>query len=259
MSEKTNMDYLRFQKGNSKLDKHTGIFSLPAGHSCPGAKACMAKAVINEEGKRKVVDGKGAEFRCFAATAEVQYEHVYNKRQANFELIRSHRTAQQKADLLLASLEQAKLGKITKFRVHDSGDFFGYSYFEAWMKVAESMPEVTFYAYTKSLPFLVKGMKNNIIPDNFKFTASYGGKFDHMIEEYDLKNAKVVLSEEEAADQGLPIDHDDSHASDDKGNFALLIHGTQPKGSHAAKQYWKLLQAGKSGYSRKTKKNRKAA
>ena len=42
-----------------------------------------------------------------------------------------------------------------------------------------------------------------------------------------------MYSEEEAADLGLEIDHDDTHAAFGKKSFALLLHGTQPKGSVA--------------------------
>ena len=48
---------------------------------------------------------------------------------------------------------------------------------------------------------------------NFVLTASYGGRDDHMIDEFNLRSAKVVFSEAEAAELGLEIDHDDSHAA----------------------------------------------
>jgi hypothetical protein len=55
-----------------------------------------------------------------------------------------------------------------------------------------------------------------------------------MIELHGWKEALVVFSEQEAIDKGLEIDHDDTHAAFGKENFALLIHGTQPKGSAAS-------------------------
>jgi hypothetical protein len=45
--------------------------------------------------------------------------------------------------------------------------------------------------------------------------------------------AYVVYTEQEAADRGLEIDHDDSHCFGDKP-FALLVHGSQPAGSDAS-------------------------
>ena len=58
-----------------------------------------------------------------------------------------------------------------------------------------------------------------------------------MIEEFGLRSAKVVFSQQEADDLGLEVDNDDSHACDPtraNQDFALLIHGVQPKGSKAA-------------------------
>ena len=75
-----------------------------------------------------------------------------------------------------------------------------------------------------------------------------GGRYDNLIEELGLPEAVVVHSEVEAAKLGLPIDHDDSHAAIHRGSFALLIHGTQPAKSNAAKA---LSQLGKkSSYTR---------
>jgi hypothetical protein len=102
-----------------------------------------------------------------------------------------------------------------------------------------------FYAYTKALPFWVKRL--GTIPPNFKLTASYGGTHDWMIPAYGLKSCRVVESIEEAQRLGLELDHDDSHAYSDKGDFALLIHGTQPKGRWAV-AWHKLRTAKISGY-----------
>ena len=99
-------------------------------------------------------------------------------------------------------------------------------------------PTVTFYAYTKMLPLWLARIKS--IPANFKLVASRGGKFDSYIEKYNLRNVKVVFSDKEATDLNLPIDHDDTNVWKHNGNFALLIHGTQPAGTLAAKQVYAL-------------------
>ena len=69
---------------------------------------------------------------------------------------------------------------------------------------------------------------------------------------YGLKEARVVFSESEAAELGLAIDHDDSHAVENNGqSFALLLHGTQPAGSEASKALQALKASGtKFSYSR---------
>ena len=122
----------------------------------------------------------------------------------------------------------------------------------AWYIVALRNPRTLFYAYTKSLRFWVGDLTENPELWNFVLTASYGGRDDHMIDEFNLRSAKVVFSEAEAEELGLAIDHDDSHAAkptlrDD--SFALLIHGTQPAGSEASIALKELK--GKGSYSRK--------
>ncbi len=113
-------------------------------------------------------------------------------------------------------------------RVHVSGDYFNQIYFDTWMQIARRHPNRIFYSYTKALPFWVKRL--GTIPDNFRLTASYGGTHDWMIEKYNLRSARVVTSAQEARMMGLPLEHDDSHAMGTGGNFALLLHGQQPKG-----------------------------
>ena len=94
-----------------------------------------------------------------------------------------------------------------------------------------------------------------LVPDNLVLTASYGGRDDWRIDEFDMRFAKVVYSEQEAHDLGLAIDHDDSHAAKPSlrnQSFALMLHGTQPKGSEAADAL-KVLKRDKvrHSYSRK--------
>ena len=68
-------------------------------------------------------------------------------------------------------------------------------------------------------------------------TASHGGTLDNFILRYPRtfkRNARVVYTEDEAMALGLPIDHDDSHCFGQSA-FALLVHGSQKKGSEASK------------------------
>ena len=44
----------------------------------------------------------------------------------------------------------AKRG-INVVRLHDSGDFYSQEYLDAWKAVAKALPDMVFYAYTKSL------------------------------------------------------------------------------------------------------------
>ena len=228
------------------------IYSLDllSGYSCPHADECLSKAVLQPNGKRKIKDGKNTKFRCFSASQEVQYTNVYNSRKHNFDLLRKA-NHEEMVKLINSSLPE-NAGIV---RIHVAGDFFSLPYMHAWYVVALMNPNTLFYAYTKSTSWWVGGINEFPILHNFVLTASMGGTQDHVTENYGLRKAVVVFSEAEAAELGLEIDHDDSHAAKPSlrdQDFALLIHGTQPAGSKAAQALKELK--GKGSYSRKKKK-----
>jgi len=235
---------LKFSEANAKLSKLTGkVYSLDlqAGAACPFSKQCKSQVVLTDKGRR-IKDGPNCLFRCFSASQEVVFSYTYKMRRNNYLAIKGAKSKKQIVKLILTALPK----DATIIRYHVGGDFFKQSYFDAAIEVAKLNPHIVFYAYTKSLPFWVRRL--NSIPTNFVLTASYGGKCDHLISLYNLRSAKVVFSIDEAQKKGLPLDNDDSYASKNKGSFALLLHGTQPKGSLAAKA-WKKL--GMKGYRKK--------
>ena len=218
-------------------------FDLLSGHSCPFAEQCLSKVKI-VDGKRKVVDGKKTEFRCFSASQEATYTNVYNSRKKNFDNLRG-----KSAGEMVSIIRDQMPKNLGICRIHVAGDFFSPAYFEAWIRTAIMNPDRLFYAYTKSLPYWVDNLA--IIPDNLILTASYGGRRDDMIVDYDLRSAKVVFSYEEADMLGLEVDHDDTHAANPFwaiDDFALIIHGIQPKGSEASEAI-KQLKHKKERYS----------
>lgn len=237
---------LRFGLGNAKLDSSVITFSIPAGHlfTCPGAKHCMAR--VEQIGSRvRLVDGPDQEYRCFAATAEAMSKGLRYKVWHNYNLLKTCKTAKQFRDLInqSAALFPDAFPGAKAVRIHIGGDFFSQAYFDGWAGVAKDNPRYNFYAYTKSLPFWVK--RRDDLPDNLSLTASRGGRWDYLIDKYNLKCASVVMHPEEAEVMGLEIDHDDSHAQKSNGkDFALLIHGGQPPNSKASKAIKRLKQEG---------------
>ena len=227
-------------------------FDLLSGFSCPFAEKCLSKAVLID-GKRKIKDGPKTEFRCFSASQEVQYNGVYNKRKKNYDNLKLLNDGANIAERMAEEIDYALPQNAGIVRIHVAGDFFNAEYFRAWMIVASMNPTVLFYAYTKSLQYWVDNL--DFMPYNMVMTASRGGRLDYLIEQFNLRETVVVFSEQEAEKLNLAIDHDDSHAARPslKGNdFALLIHGTQPKGSEAANAL-KILKRDKikHSYSRK--------
>jgi hypothetical protein len=257
---------VKFSKANAKIEalkqvkslekylegKKVYSFDLLSGFSCPFAKECLSKAVENSEGKRTIKDGPDTEFRCFSASQEVQYTNLYNLRKNNFDSLRKLNTIE-----LVKEILEAMPKDLGVCRIHVAGDFFNEKYFLAWLTIAKMFPQKLFYAYTKSITYWLHNQSLVSSLPNFILTASYGGKADPLIEANNLRASKVVFSEQEAEDLGLDIDHDDSHAADPElknQDFALLIHGTQPKDTEASKAL-QLLRKNKvkHSYSRKVK------
>ena len=233
------------------LDRNIYSLDLLSGYSCPFASECLSKATVID-GKRKIKDGPNTKFRCFSASQEVQYTNVYNLRKHNFDILRGLNVEDMIHRLNTDLPDNAGI-----VRPHVAGDFFKNDYLFAWINVAMMNPEKLFYAYTKSLKYWVENLALIQAVDNFVLTASYGGRDDWLIDKYNLRSTKVVFSEAEAAEAGLEIDHDDSHAarpSLKNQDFALLIHGTQPKDTEAAEAL-KLLKKNnvRHSYNRKVK------
>lgn len=186
-----------------KTEYYTGVvyeFNLPTGHTCPFAKECLVK-VNRKTGK---MNNKSKLYRCYAASSE-RFPAVREHRWKNFDYVRSGG--------IPVIPDKAK-----SIRIHSSGDFFSQSYFDMWLIVCRNNPEIEFWAYTKSLKYWVKRITD--IPLNLVLTASYGGKNDYLIKEYNLKNATVIKKKSDIT-SGL-IDYNDDYARTPDVNFYLL-------------------------------------
>tara|TARA_R110000824_G_scaffold33479_3_gene107248 strand:- start:56 stop:712 length:657 start_codon:yes stop_codon:yes gene_type:complete len=200
-----------FTKANKYLfDSKAWSWNLPSGTTCPGALKCLAAANRNTG---KVINGPHQEFKCYSATYE-RYPSVRDRVWANFDSVRG------KSSVEVSSLLGRIFPKTDLVRIHSGGDFFSQDYFDGWLRFVESMPDVLFWAFTKSLPFWLCRLDS--IPGNLVLQASYGGKHDALIGEYGLKYAKVVYSVEESVELGLEIDWDDRLAAYGTDSFALL-------------------------------------
>ena len=240
-------NYLKFSIKNKKLDKHTAIFDLPAGKTCPGANECHSFVTV-KDGKRTVKDGVNCQFRCYAASQEALFSAVYEKRKYNLELIQNTLNSEngfyKTYELINESLHKSINKNIKKVRIHSSGDFFSGEDLRCWFAVARLNPQLKFYCYSKSLNLFGTNVS---LPSNFYLTASVGGKYDALIHKgYFKRYAIVVNSVIEAETLGIlhrnkpyKIDTDDSSCFKDDA-FALLLHGVQPKGSKASQDLQKI-------------------
>ena len=258
---------LKFSDANNKLkalydvpalwdwvagNRRVYSLDLLSGWSCPSAYECLSK--VHETGeiskagnpRVKLQDGENTLFRCFSASQEALLPTVYRRRKHNYDTLRGLHLNDMIHRLNTDLPEDTGI-----LRWHVGGDFFNSDYFFAAINVAMMNPDVLFYAYTKSLRYWLKYRGYTEQLNNFVLTASRGGRDDSLIESEMLRESVVVFSEAEAAEKGLEIDHDDSHAAVPSwrcNDFALLIHGVQPAGTPAARALSALK--GKGSYGR---------
>ena len=229
-------ELFKFGVNNTKL-KNTITFSKSSGLTCPAANKCRAHAVMNEDGKRSVKRFKDTEFTCYSASLEALYPNLYNLTRYNTSLLNEYIKNDDFNGLIECfnvSLNSKRCKNINLVRWNQSGDIYTRFELEALKKVCELNKDLIFYFYTKNL---ILFPSNRGIESNMRVVASYGGKYDYLIDRgYFKRFSKVVFSENEAKIINLPIDTDDTHAYMDKGanGFALLLHGTQEKNSKAS-------------------------
>jgi hypothetical protein len=136
---------------NSKLRKD-GIlgFGLPPVMTCPGAGEC-----------RKFCYGCKGLYQIF---------------KDNITACQNRKLKATKDMFFFATITaelKAKRVKPIAVRIHDTGDFYNQEYFDKWVDVANSNPDILFYAYTKSLH-----LNFSKRPSNLKLIGSVGGKWD---------------------------------------------------------------------------------
>ena len=95
-------------------------------------------------------------------------------------------------------IEAIKTLKADFIRVHDSGDFYSPKYVSKWVQIAEALPEVKFYAYTKSHDFF-RGID---IPANMDIIFSEGSKLDAKLDKTTERHASIFKSLGELQEAG---------------------------------------------------------
>jgi hypothetical protein len=228
---------LKFGAGNAKLPNSTLTFSLPAGHTCPGALTChswVPRQPSLTTGKYGIRDGAHALFRCYAAIEELR-PSVRDARWHNFDLLHGLSTDDM-AQLMHASITLQARSYTERVRWFVSGDCFSPGLRDAIYQVASVSPYVHYF-YTKNLPLFLDGSSGLAkTPDNVFITASWGGRFDFLLSDGLFpRTARVVNTYEEAKALDLPIDFNDAYAyATDPTHFCHLVHGQQPAGSVAS-------------------------
>jgi hypothetical protein len=86
-------------------------------------------------------------------------------------------------------LEEIIKSQCGAVRIHSSGDFYSRQYLSKWLTIADALPHVHFYAYTKSVDMLKQ--YDNVLPDNMTIIYSFGGTQDHLINTEVDRHARV--------------------------------------------------------------------
>lgn len=192
----------RISWGNSKL-KLDGIasFNLPPISTCPARGAC--------------------EKYCYATQGNQWFKSGYIRRVAAYK-------ATLEPDFPEIMVAHLMSERVKILRIHDSGDFYSPQYMLQWFKIAESLPNVTFYAYTKQVILMRKLWDKK--PANLKLIQSIGGKFDNLID-HSKPHARIFASLAEL----LTANYTDTSVSDKPAatrgvnNIGLVIHGVKKR------------------------------
>jgi hypothetical protein len=113
------------------------------------------------------------------------------------------------------------------FRWMDVGDIINRGFLEVMVNVANSLKHIQFYAYTKSLPTIIEFGWDNL-PCNLKIIQSYGGKYDHLIDE-SRPFAKIFASAEEIPKDFTNATDSDYFAATIATKIGIVAHGMHKK------------------------------
>jgi hypothetical protein len=118
----TNMEQQSHLKaGNAKLHNSCLISTLPTAVCFGKGKQCAG---------------------CYALKAERQYQTVRDCRMRHLRETMSE-------EFVERTIEEIRKSKKIKVRIHESGDFYSQAYLDKWVSIAEALPTVRFYLYTK--------------------------------------------------------------------------------------------------------------
>lgn len=196
---------------NSKIKNSSGIktynFGIPAYKSNTGLVTCpMADKCV-----------KG----CYATMGAYKFSNVAKAYEERLQLTLSE-------SFITIMDSEIKKRKVMKVRIHDSGDFYSPKYLDKWLEVMKLNPDVQFYAYTKMVKVFKDYESKGLMPSNFTYIYSYGGKQDSLITKERERHSKVFESIEQLVEQGyIDASKDDNLALTNNHKVGLVYHGNK--------------------------------
>jgi hypothetical protein len=182
-------------------------FNIPQLQSETGKKTCPYAGICAEV--------------CYAAQGHMGMPAASAAYERNFTKVMKIGRSRKLSNLLCEDI--GSMRRITHIRLHDSGDFFARWYYEAWLEVAERNPEITFYAYTKSIPFL--DWESH--PSNLRVVQSMGGKRDKDIDDSKPHSRIFVDAHERSIAGYCDGNQSDLPAILGRRKIGLVYHGTR--------------------------------
>ena len=162
-------------------DDVVASYGHTARKTCPMANSCKKNCYAHEKGR-------------------FTFPVVINKREYN-------RIESKKATFSQRIIEEIQKSKVNVVRIHDGGDFYSPLYAQKWKDICIKLPEVRFYAYTKSVSYFL----NKNLPKNLYITYSYGGKEDHLIDPKRHRHCHIFKDVDSLKRNGyLDVSKDDS-------------------------------------------------
>lgn len=145
-----------------QVKREKNSFGIPAIKTCPGStEACIAV--------------------CYATSGFFRMPNAKKMYQDNFVQLKTMISAGEKGIEIAANEFVKQIKKEVKgniFRWNIGGDIFKPEYLEIQVRVAEKMPDITFWTYTRSFDEVVEWYQKynrgeNAVPKNFKLNLSF--------------------------------------------------------------------------------------
>ncbi len=208
-----------WSENNGKMNKTAKLWEKRFGKAAKFVSFNLPQ-LKSESGQRTCPYAGACADVCYAGQGRMAFSAARAARERNLAHI-NKLTPREISAKLLEDIERFR--SVTHVRIHDSGDFFKRSYYRAWLRVAESAPDITFYAYTKSIPFI----DWDLHPRNFRLTQSLGGKRDHEVD-MSRPHSRIFASESERKQHGYV----DGNVSDipaviGQVKIGLVYHGVR--------------------------------
>jgi hypothetical protein len=171
--------------------------------TCPSAAACITG--------------------CYVSQGTYNFPVVQAKMNRNLALTRQ-------ADFIPLIVKEIRAyKKLSHVRIHDSGDFYSEAYLFNWLTIMRDSPSIQFYAYTKEVKLFKRVEKAGLMPDNFTYIYSFGGRNDSLINVKTDRHS-IVFDSVDALRQGyINASENDLFAITDNIRVGLIYHGSAKK------------------------------